>query len=200
VGANVGVATFAAARRVGPSGSVLAIEADVNMCGLLQRSAMMGDGDEARVTILPIAVGDRVGLAEFAMSDHGTTTNALAGFGRFGGFLRRRQVVIVTLDWLSQHTRPPTLLKVDVEGAELLVLRGAGELIAAHRPTILCEVGEDVADEVGRFLVDRGYQLFDARVLRRERVPLTRCPGELLALHSERPVTGGEQEARAAAV
>ena len=35
---------------------------------------------------------------------------------------------------------PPTVVKIDVEGAELAVLAGMSETIAAHRPAIICEL------------------------------------------------------------
>jgi hypothetical protein len=95
------VATFGAASLVGPTGSVLAIEADVDLCGLLQRSAALDNDRDGPVTVLPVACGDQLGVVEFAISSHGTTTNALAGFGRLGGVARNRQVIMVTLDWLA---------------------------------------------------------------------------------------------------
>ncbi len=43
----------------------------------------------------------------------------------------------------------PRLIKVDVEGAEMLVLRGAQRTIARHRPSILFEHGIGAADRYG---------------------------------------------------
>jgi hypothetical protein len=71
------------------------------------------------------------------------------------------------------------------------VLRGAAGLIEAHRPTILCEVGQDVSVEVSGFLSGRGYKLFDAHADRRQRVALALSPGELLAVHESRAVSSG---------
>jgi FkbM family methyltransferase len=46
----------------------------------------------------------------------------------------------VTLDSFAAAHEPPTLLKIDVEGAEAHVLRGASTVLAERPPVILCEV------------------------------------------------------------
>ena len=40
----------------------------------------------------------------------------------------------------SGELPPPTVVKIDVEGAELAVLEGMRETIGAHRPAIICEL------------------------------------------------------------
>jgi FkbM family methyltransferase len=59
----------------------------------------------------------------------------------------------------------PMLIKVDVEGAELLVLRGASKLLLMHKPTLLLSVHpqflpsfEQSKEDVARFLGDHGYR------------------------------------------
>jgi FkbM family methyltransferase len=188
IGANVGVVTFAAAQRVGTTGAVLSVEPDVDLCSLLHRSRRLARPQEAPIDILPVAVADTVGIARFDVSTHGSTTSALGGYGRFNGVLTTRTVPTVTLDWLTGHFRPPTFLKIDVEGAELLVLRGGSAVLETHRPTILCEVGQDVAVEVGTLLRTHGYLLLDARRVSAGPLGSTDpIPEELLAFPSERP-------------
>jgi hypothetical protein len=65
------------------------------------------------------------------------------------------------------HARRIHLIKIDVEGMELSVLRSADVTIAAHRPILYCEIsteqlarqGTAVAD-VDRFFAARRYALF----------------------------------------
>jgi FkbM family methyltransferase len=54
----------------------------------------------------------------------------------------------VTLDEFAASHEPPALVKIDVEGAEGRVLRGAEGLLRQYRPTILCELhGEPARSE-----------------------------------------------------
>jgi hypothetical protein len=75
---------------------------------------------------------------------------------------KRIDVEVVALDDLiaSGRIEPPTLLKVDVEGAELLVLRGASELLQQGHPKLFIEIhsrqlGLDCASLLRRW----GYSL-----------------------------------------
>jgi FkbM family methyltransferase len=49
----------------------------------------------------------------------------------------------LTLDAFVRTHEPPTLIKIDVEGAEVRVLRGATSLLRSHPPKILCEIHGD---------------------------------------------------------
>jgi len=54
----------------------------------------------------------------------------------------REKVTLTTLDYITQYKnlRPPTILKIDVEGAEVHVLRGAMETLSRYKPVLLIEV------------------------------------------------------------
>jgi hypothetical protein len=59
----------------------------------------------------------------------------------YGGELRARTVRAVTLDtFCAEHGLQPTLVKLDVDGAEARVLRGATSFLAARRGVLLIEV------------------------------------------------------------
>jgi hypothetical protein len=61
-----------------------------------------------------------------------------------------------------------TLIKVDVEGAELFVLRGAREMLMRHEPVVVCEIGRGITDvrygidssEIERMMTGLGYETF----------------------------------------
>ncbi len=56
--------------------------------------------------------------------------------------------------------RTPHVIKIDVEGAELLVLRGAVEIVRTFRPTMIVEVhSAKLAFEVNRWLQAQGYEV-----------------------------------------
>jgi hypothetical protein len=70
-------------------------------------------------------------------------------------------VQTITLDWLLARSPVPDILKIDVEGAEYEVLKGAHQLLSQVRPLILCEVSSENADQIGKLLRSYGYELFD---------------------------------------
>jgi hypothetical protein len=66
----------------------------------------------------------------------------------------------VTLDKFCLSHRPPTLIKIDVEGGELEVLRGAREALVHHKPVLVIELhDEDRISAMYNFLVPLGYVL-----------------------------------------
>jgi len=81
VGANVGLFSFAAAARAGPVGHVLAIEADLWLVSLLRQSTTVQPSSSAPVQVLPVAVSDQVGVAEFCIAKRGRCSNYLLGVG-----------------------------------------------------------------------------------------------------------------------
>lgn len=185
VGANVGLFAFAAAFAAGPSGHVAAIEADDWLAGLVRRSAQTAGAAYAPVEVLAAAVADRPGILELRIATRGRAGNhlsAVAGSTQTGGYRETRQVVAVTLDSLLDAFPPPRFLKIDVEGAEALCLRGAERLLGEVRPLLVCEVAAENADEVEERLSRHGYTLFDAALPPARRVPLARPAWNTLAL------------------
>jgi FkbM family methyltransferase len=69
-------------------------------------------------------------------------------------------VEVVTLDDLvhSGVILPPDVVKIDVEGAELEVVRGMAQTLSRYRPTILCEMHGRNA-EYARLLTALGYEV-----------------------------------------
>lgn len=184
VGSNVGLFAFAAAGLAGPRGQVLAIEADIWLAQLLRRSAAQRSFGSAQVRVLPGAVSAEVGVSEFEIAARGRASNHLEGFGnsQAGGTRERQLVMTMSLDSLLTHFPPPNVLKIDIEGAEALAIRGASRLLSEFRPRLLVEVSEANAVEVGQTLRSLGYVLFDADADIAQRVPLQSPVFNTLAL------------------
>jgi FkbM family methyltransferase len=165
IGANVGLFAAAAAYLAGPSGRVLAVEADAWLAGLLTESFLGLSAAYAPIEVLSAAAAGAAGVAAFCTAKRGRATNHLAsvaGSTQTGGTRAVREVATVTLDGLLERFAAPQVVKIDVEGAELDCLRGARALLARAAPALLCEVAADHAPEVGRLLQDAGYTLYDA--------------------------------------
>lgn len=188
IGANVGWVSVAAAALAGADGAVLAVEPDIEMVGLLRRSVRERPSGRAPIDVVPVAISDRAGVARFAIDARGRAWNALEGFGRAsaGGTREIHVVPTLTLDLLLPSFRPPDVLKIDVEGAELLVLRGARTVLEKHRPVLFCEVGEERSQEVTDYLHSMDYTISDMQAGPDSRQELDRAPWDTLAVPAER--------------
>jgi FkbM family methyltransferase len=169
VGANVGLFTFAAAAISGRKGRVLGIEPDGWLVSLLARSRSL-PGERAPVDILAAAIADEVAIDELRIAKRARSANYMAKSARPDGSAIGTQtggtrggvlVLTVTLDWLLERYEAPALVKLDVEGSEHLVLRGATRLLERARPKIICEVPDERADEFVGTLQQVNYRFFD---------------------------------------
>lgn len=183
VGANIGLFTFAAAGLAGRGGGVLAIEADTDLVNLLRRSSRLIWPGRAKVTVLPVAVSDAEGIAHFQIAKRSRASNSLTGYGsdQSGGVREIHSVMTVTLDWLLHRQPPPHVLKIDVEGAEHLVLQGASHLLSEVRPIILCEVFSTNVNNVSSILRSHDYCIFDMSKPKGMRQPLDQATWNTIA-------------------
>ena len=166
IGDNLGIFTFSAAHRAGPTGTVLSVEPDIDNVRLLLRTrAAMDPLKNAPVEILPAAIsapGRRV--AKFKIALRCRAANALEGFGgsQTGGCTEERLVPVFTADELLGLFHAPKFVKIDVEGAEVALLAGATQLLSTVRPLIAVEVEPPHSREVGEIFGKMHYRLYDA--------------------------------------
>jgi FkbM family methyltransferase len=165
IGANCGVFAFAAAALSGPSGFVLAVEPDRFLGGLMLQTKAVASPKIAKVDVLPCAISDEHGIATLNVAQRGRSTNflgAVPGRGDSGGVRHSERVLTVSLDWIAERLPLPAVLKIDVEGAEALAIRGARQMLSRAKPTVLCEVGPDTRQGVESVLRSFGYRILDA--------------------------------------
>jgi FkbM family methyltransferase len=125
VGANVGAYTLLFATWAGPSGRVYAFEPSIASRSGLERHLRL-NGLSTRVTVRPEAVAQMTGTAPFRESGSDGDNRMLAEADAAA-----RVVPCVSVDdFCATHGVAPDVIKVDVEGAELAVLRGARRTIA----------------------------------------------------------------------
>jgi FkbM family methyltransferase len=198
VGANAGLYTVLGGKIVGPGGRVLAVEPAPSILPSL-RANVARNGLE-NVTVFagvatsrsgPCLLNSIVGNEEYSSLSPITHPSAPQG--------PRQQVEVAgeTIDHLvaSHHLRP-ALIKIDAEGAEGLVLRGAADVLATHRPVILSELDHlllgaagDTPESVRALLAATRYVLFDASTGQdlKQRT-MGAFAGEVVAVPSEQAV------------
>lgn len=158
VGAHVGNITETLVRLVGRSGCVVAFEAHPdNSAALLERFH-----DVPGVEVVNAAVGDGTSdrLALYAgRHDHSTEWNVV-GHDVDGTPTRVvLEVPAVALDGWFATGRPIHFVKIDVEGAEGLVLAGMRRLLREQRPTVAVEFHDEEGWTGRRELLEAGYVL-----------------------------------------
>ncbi|HUV03775.1 MAG TPA: FkbM family methyltransferase [Armatimonadota bacterium] len=150
VGANIGYYTLTAALAVGTSGGVFAFEPLEQNFRRLERHVQANRLHN--VTIVKAAVGDRRGVARLEIR----SSPGLARLSENGTV----EVPLVSLDSMIQggELPLPDVIKIDVEGAEMLVLKGAVSLFASAKPLVFLSThGIKEEEECLRFLSERGY-------------------------------------------
>jgi FkbM family methyltransferase len=139
IGANIGYYTLLAAKAVGPEGLVLAVEPDPRNYELLIRSIEVNGYQN--VIPLRMALTDRRGEVTLYADAINAANTSLAS-GNVQTELCRYTVEAGTLDELVLRYgggREVNLIKMDVQGAEELVLRGARQVLEAGQAAIMME-------------------------------------------------------------
>jgi FkbM family methyltransferase len=139
VGANIGVFTTLAARLVGETGQVIAVEPIARNLELIERACRSNGFEQVR--LIRAAASDRNGDIE--LRTHGSTSNS-ATPAAAGERLRAEdgatvRVAAVVLDEALGDLQRLDLVKIDVEGMEPRALRGAEATIERFRPVLISE-------------------------------------------------------------
>jgi FkbM family methyltransferase len=198
LGANFGQFALLAAQRVGPQGQVFAYEPSPLAYEALERNAALNGS--LPIVCRQVAVGAVSGKATFytsPASDQGTGSLARRAVERYHPNVGSVTVPVERLDdCLGRLSCPVSMIKMDVQGAELPALQGAERLLRQYRPALLVEVDEEVtaafgyqAADLGAYLHDLGYQLYAVPARPRRRLlPLDwRSPAgpDILCIHKD---------------
>jgi FkbM family methyltransferase len=139
VGAHVGYFSLLAARRVGPTGTVLSIEPNPLALGQLEQNIRRSS--LANICVEHIACGESQQVVQLYLHTASNTSMAsLSTANATGG--ATVEVPCISLDQLfkERSLARANLVKIDVEGAELQVLRGMRGIMTEMRPVIVLEV------------------------------------------------------------
>jgi FkbM family methyltransferase len=142
IGANIGLYTMQFARLVGPNGKVIAFEPNSENCRLLLLSTERNGF--SNIELVPVALSDRRGAHLF--------TTAIGTNGSFTdqrhGVMSRGCTVVPTLPLDSLGLSRVDVMKLDVEGAEYLALRGGESVVEKFRPLVTTEFSLDMLKRI----------------------------------------------------
>jgi FkbM family methyltransferase len=157
VGANVGIYSLLASLRVGASGKVYAFEPLARNLGYLRKHIALNQ--LRNCTVIEKAVCHEEGIRHFSAASLEASMARLSADGEI-------VVASTSLDrciYGNEGFRPPDVVKIDVEGAELEVLQGAARVIAEFHPTIFLEIhGPQLQADCLSFLKARNYEVEQA--------------------------------------
>jgi FkbM family methyltransferase len=156
VGAHMGYFALVLSRLVGPEGHVIAFEPDPHNLEAL--NANLATNGILNVTVAAAAVADQSAEVSFATFPFSSVSHIADG--RTPADARRITVTAVTLDscvYEDGHL-PPSFMKIDVEGAEARVLRGAKRILREAAPVVIAEVWRAHWPEVAELMLSHGYR------------------------------------------
>jgi FkbM family methyltransferase len=167
-GANFGIYTVVAASLVGSSGRVLSFEPGEASFAILQKNIDINQFDN--VTAFQAGLSDREGTARFYHIENAPNSYSLGAEATSTNNFE--EIVTTTLDRVLETEKLDRLdaLKLDVEGAEEMVLRGSQSTLEQYRPIVLFEISESATQRLGlkkdgawQFLQQLGYSFFTIR-------------------------------------
>jgi len=134
VGASFGYYTLLAAKRVGNSGLVFAFEPNPQSYEVLIENIKMNNWKNVKT--FQLAISDRREEVILNIPKMGQTGST---FARRDNIVRKIRVKALPLDSFLE-LRKVDIVKIDVEGAELKVLRGMRNILREGRAKIICEI------------------------------------------------------------
>lgn len=118
---------------------------------------------DSRVSLHNYALGDRSGQIEFFVDPNSTGVSTLlppASRNRQAAYKATVQIEAQTFDEVLAYDRTRALVKIDVEGAELMVLGGMRQFLSNNVVMLQIETTAKTADLVNAFMRRMGYQSF----------------------------------------
>jgi FkbM family methyltransferase len=180
IGANFGLWAYWCSRAVGPTGKVYSFE-PIPFTARTFRLIARALGFSGNVELVAKGCGETAGTVAFTVPvmDTGAISAGLVhmrgrndarpGKEKHARFDKTKEVEceVVAIDDFLPNIERLSLLKCDIEGADLYALRGATKTLKKHKPVVIVEItpwflegfGLSVADVVG-FFDELGYRCY----------------------------------------
>ena len=191
VGCNGGVLSASVMRqlahREAESGPIELVAIEANPETAIRAAGTFALNELSRVHLARFAAGDAYGAVDFLSADglsgqasiHSIDAKLVRSVDKYP--IRKISVPQRPLDSLIEDgviTKPVACVKIDVEGHELAVIRGARELLSEHRPIVLCEYNPRTASAAGWNALDL-----------REEIEAAMGPCQFTVMHYDAPPT-----------
>lgn len=160
IGANLGFFSLLGAHLVGvDQGRVYAFEAAPDNARAIRGNVELNG--ISNVTVIDKAVSSHSGTGRLQIVDD-QSWSKLEEYGQHPYTERTIDVELVAIDDLLREGQlaPPTVVKIDVEGAEIAVLDGMRETLKRHRPAVICELHDTQRDFLEK-MNGAGYRLIN---------------------------------------
>lgn len=134
IGASIGTTTLYFSKIVGEKGKVFAFEPvtpDVISLNLKMNKIK-------NVIVIPKAVSNKVGKTEIEISDYCIDSSICKREYTSNYYTKKKKVDMISLDYFTEHMGLDKIdfIKMDIEGAEELAIRGAKRVIEKYRPKL----------------------------------------------------------------
>lgn len=131
IGANIGYYSILASSKVGNTGKVYSFEPDINNVQILEENVELNNA--SNVQIIKKAVSDKSGFVNFKSSDISKGDSAISN----GEDKNNISVPSITLDdFIAESGVYPNIIKLDVEGAEIMALKGTKGLFSRAKQPV----------------------------------------------------------------
>ncbi len=161
VGANFGLFSLICVRM---GGRALAIEPSAMAAGIIRKQMQLNRTGVA-MELIEAAAGEHEGFIELLST--GVISDGFYKYEPWRDARELKRVAMTSLDRLCARAGEPSHLKIDVEGYEAAVLRGARNLLARKSATIFLELHNEMAKAAGedpRFCLEElsrhGYRIY----------------------------------------
>lgn len=138
--------------------------------------------DYANVELFNVALGDQNGLIDFYLADTiGYSGIKITDAAKQAGPLKKIQVQVKMLDEIIPESEPVDFIKIDVEGAEYLVLKGAVNTIRRNQPYIIFEYERHAEkygtqpEELFDFLNNLGLDIWNLEYFLTNKLPFSKA-------------------------
>jgi FkbM family methyltransferase len=162
LGANIGYMTLLLAKVVGPDGLVVAFEAFPENAKRLATNVALNDLQE-RVRVIEAAVSDRSAPVRFWVGPSGKMGKIEGSGGRQETDKAESMIVqgYALDDFVYRDDQPePSVIKMDIEGGEVMALPGMRQVLTQARSLVLLELhGSESANVAWDELIKAGYRL-----------------------------------------
>lgn len=162
IGANVGYLSMILSRWVGSAGVVHAFEALPKNVDRFRNHVEANDLP-GQINIHAFAITDQRGMSDFYVHDSTAMGKAAGSAGRDIQYNSTLDLPSISIDAFifEDHNPPPDLIKIDIEGGEVLAFPGMVRTLRQKRPLIFAELhGQEAAKTTWIALKNAGYAIF----------------------------------------